>query len=359
MVRLVDACLRFDRWLTPYVDDELDAVHCLEVEQHLAGCEHCRERVALACAMRGSLRMTAHRRAPAGLRERLHAALAEERDEVEGVPAAEAAQRRHEAPAEARPVLAAEASPAHASRKPQGAQLVKLRYVFPLAAAAMFVLILGGVWHRGQGSVSQRSGAGANGASVEARSEPAGPSARTASAFPISLPGDSESQSSEQSWPFGPDGEITAASALAPLDGLIEDLVAHHVAPLPPEITDPRSLERLGRDVGVRVARPQFEPFGGRYIGARMRPVIGNHAAVLQYMMRNTHRVTVYVFDPQRVPMRAGLLEARNVGSQHVFVGRLRGYSVAASSGNGVGYALASDLSDEESSKLVLAAAMR
>ena len=165
--------------------------------------------------------------------------------------------------------------------------------------------------------------------------------------------------SDQSSWPFGPSGEVEQASFLAPLDGLIEDLVAHHVAPQPPETTDPRSLERYGRDVGVRVARPRFELYGGRYLGARMRPVIGNRAAVLQYMMGNSHRVTVYVFDPQRVPMQAKLLAPKNVGSQHVFVGRLRGYSVAASSGNGVGYALASDLGDDESSELVLAAARR
>jgi anti-sigma factor RsiW len=341
MVRLVDACVRFERWLTPYVDDELDAVHCIEVEQHLAGCEQCRERVALGRAMRGSLRLGGRMQAPAGLRERLAAALDEERAEQ-----AAAARPAHEAvPASL------------AGRKHQGAQLVQLKYIFPLAAAAMFVLILGGLWHRGDSPQADRPVAGTAATAASVQTEPSEPGPKAAPAFPISFPGDSES--AELSWPFGPGGELTAASALAPLDGLIEDLVAHHVAQQPPETTDPRTLERYGRDVGVRVARPQFELYGGRYLGARMRPVIGNRAAVLQYMMRNSHRVTVYVFDPQRVPMQARLLEPRDIGTQHVFVGRLRGYSVAASSGNGVGYALASDLGDEESSELVLAAARR
>ena len=383
MVRLVDACLRFDRWLTPYVDGELDAVHCLEVEQHLEGCEPCRERVSFGRAMRGSLRMVGHSRAPAGLRERLGAALDAERAESDGVPlvaahAARSADRPSSRGAAHRSRGAAEreSSPAGvappveprsdeqvvelAARKPQsqGAQLVKLRYIFPLAAAAMFVLILGGVWHRGELGAGQHPTAGAAATEGHARGEAAGTEPKLAPAFPISFPGESESSSDDGS-SLNPTSEIAQASALAPLDGLIEDLVAHHASPQPPETTDPRGLERFDRDVGVRVARPQFESFGARYLGARMRPVIGNQAAVLQYVLRNSHRVTVYVFDPQRVPMQARLLQARDVGTHHLFVGRLRGYSVAASAGNGVGYALASDLTDEESSKLVLAAARR
>jgi hypothetical protein len=39
-----------------------------------------------------------------------------------------------------------------------------------------------------------------------------------------------------------------------------------------------------------------------------------------------------------------------------VYVGRLRGYSIAAAEERGVGYALASDLNDDESAQLMLAA---
>jgi anti-sigma factor RsiW len=381
MVRLVDACLRFDRWLTPYLDGELDAVHCLEVEQHLDGCEQCRERVSFGRAMRGSLRVVGRSRAPAGLRERLGAALDAERAESEGVApvAAQAdrpskrgsAERSSSSRAAARAASAAAVEPrpeprsdeqvvelaAHKAQA-QGAQLVKLRYIFPLAAAAMFMLILGGVWHRGELGPGQRPTAGAAATTGQGQSEAARSEPKLAPAFPISFPGQSESSADDGS-SLNPTSEIAQASALAPLDGLIEDLVAHHASPQPPETTDPRGLERFDRDVGVRVARPQFESFGARYLGARMRPVIGNQAAVLQYVLRNSHRVTVYVFDPQRVPMQARLLQPRDVGTHHLFVGRLRGYSVAASAGNGVGYALASDLTDEESSKLVLAATRR
>jgi hypothetical protein len=40
-----------------------------------------------------------------------------------------------------------------------------------------------------------------------------------------------------------------------------------------------------------------------------------------------------------------------------VYVGKLRGYSVAATERSGVGYALASDVGDDENTQLVLAAA--
>jgi len=40
-----------------------------------------------------------------------------------------------------------------------------------------------------------------------------------------------------------------------------------------------------------------------------------------------------------------------------VYMGRVRGYSVAASERNGIGYAMASDLDDDENARLVLMAA--
>ena len=88
-----------------------------------------------------------------------------------------------------------------------------------------------------------------------------------------------------------------------------------------------------------------------------MRPVMeGHRAAVLQYIVGTNHRLTVYVFNAEGLPMRGRLLQQRDVGKRQVFVGRLRGYSVAAAESGGVGYALASDLDDEKSTELMLAA---
>ena len=33
--RDTQACQRLDRWLSAYVDGELDVVHCLDVEDHI------------------------------------------------------------------------------------------------------------------------------------------------------------------------------------------------------------------------------------------------------------------------------------------------------------------------------------
>ena len=73
-----DDCSCFERWLTPFEDGELDAVHTIEVEEHLERCECCRERVSFVRAMRGSLREEARSQAPSSLRDRLQATIAEQ-----------------------------------------------------------------------------------------------------------------------------------------------------------------------------------------------------------------------------------------------------------------------------------------
>jgi hypothetical protein len=77
----------------------------------------------------------------------------------------------------------------------------------------------------------------------------------------------------------------------------------------------------------------------------------------LQYVLRDRRRVTVYVFDPKKVSMTENRLEARQIGKRQVYVGNVRGYTVAASERNGIGWALASELNDAESAKMVLSAA--
>src|SRR5690606_8408847 len=85
----------------------------------------------------------------------------------------------------------------------------------------------------------------------------------------------------------------------ATLDGLLEDLVAQHVHPPPPETTDPEGLRRFDPFIGVRVKAPQFDSVDATYVGARMH----QRAALLQFVVRRQHRVTMYVFDPRRVPV--------------------------------------------------------
>jgi anti-sigma factor (TIGR02949 family) len=162
----------------------------------------------------------------------------------------------------------------------------------------------------------------------------------------------------------GTDGRLdmptsVSSSGTMELDSLLDELVALHAHPLPPETTDPDALPRFDPLVGVPVRRPQFKPFGGSFDGARVHAIYDRRAALLQYTMQGGHRVTVYVFDPRVMPVHVTRLQPRTVHDQSVYVGTLRGYSVAAAEESGIGYALASDLDDDQSTELVLAAGRR
>ncbi len=157
-----------------------------------------------------------------------------------------------------------------------------------------------------------------------------------------------------------PSPEIARASAsdvALGMDSLLDDLVALHAHPLPPETTNPEELVRFDPLVGVPVRRPAFQPFAASFNGARVHAMRDRRAALLLYTVEGNHRVTVYVFDPRAVPMRASHLESRVVRERPVYVGKLRGYSVAAAEKSGVGYALATDFDGDRSAQLVLAAA--
>jgi len=150
-------------------------------------------------------------------------------------------------------------------------------------------------------------------------------------------------------------GDDTVSTA--GLDSLLDDLVALHANPLPPETTNPEELRRWDPLVGVPVRRPAFQPFGASFSGARVHAMADRRAALLQYTLHNGHRVTVYVFNPRVMPMRGvRVLQPRVVRERPVYVGHLRGYSIAAAEQSGVGYALATDLDTDESTRMVLAA---
>ncbi len=314
--REASECQRLGRWLTAYVDEELDAVHTLEVEDHLSECEDCREYLTTLRATRTSLHEVASMRAPLALRERIEASLAADRAvgsaatdgaEPAGESAGESVGEAEPAPtSQVEPDAAAGAipiRPRRARREPIG-----LRYVVPLAAAATVALVLGVV------QLQQR-----------------------------------EESTAKQ----GAEDVTSARVQGAELDSLVDDLVAWHAHPPPPETTDPDGLERFDPYVGVRVRKPHFDQVDARYVGARMQ----HRAALLQYVLRDRHRVTVYVFDPRKVPLKGKRLQERKIGERQVYVGNVRGYSVAASERNGIGWALASDLNDQENAELVLSAA--
>ncbi len=153
----------------------------------------------------------------------------------------------------------------------------------------------------------------------------------------------------------GPARAMTIESSMG-FDSLLDELVALHANPLPPETTNPEELTRFDPLVGVPVRRAAFQPLGASFNGARVHAMRERRAALLQYTMEGNHRMTVYVFDPRAVAMQATRLQPRVVRERPVYVGKLRGYSVAAAERSGVGYALATDFDDDRSAQLVLAA---
>jgi len=164
---------------------------------------------------------------------------------------------------------------------------------------------------------------------------------------------------SRKAHPLSDEQESAAADVASAMgvDTMLDDLVALHANPLPPETTNPEELRRWDPLVGVPVRRPTFQPFGASFSGARVHAMADRRAALLQYTLHGGHRVTVYVFNPRVVSMRtARSLEPRVIRERPVYVGHLRGYSIAAAEQSGVGYALATDLDADESTRMVLAA---
>jgi len=142
------------------------------------------------------------------------------------------------------------------------------------------------------------------------------------------------------------------------LDQMIDQFIDWHARPLPPEITNPKDLPGFEPYVGVPVHPPALGPFGLRLLGGRILPVPEQRVtAMLQYTIDGGHRVSVYVFDPRRIATNPSRLHARVIGSDPVYVGQVRGWSIAAHEQRGVGYAIASDLDEQANAELALAAA--
>jgi anti-sigma factor RsiW len=147
--------------------------------------------------------------------------------------------------------------------------------------------------------------------------------------------------------------------ASAPLEKVLDDLVALHRRPPQPETINPDEIGRFDIEVGVPVRRPAL-PFEAKFVGARLYATGKARAVQLQYKMKNGNRVSLYVFDPSvlRVAAAAGLRprpQSEPDGTP-VFVGERDGYSIAAGERSGIGIALATDLDREDSAAIALAA---
>jgi anti-sigma factor RsiW len=150
------------------------------------------------------------------------------------------------------------------------------------------------------------------------------------------------------------DSVIAANAGVADEEQLIEELIRLHASSPTPEVTEPTLMPQLEREVGFPVRlEPELNRYGASWQGGSVVPVRNEPAASLYYHL-DGHRLTVYVFDAERVRLqRTNVLKPRVVRDRPVFVGTKRGYSIAAIENRGVGYALATDLDTQESAELV------
>jgi len=315
-------CERFERWLTAYVDAELDAVHCLEVEEHIASCDGCHEFIEHMERTRSSLRSVSRDiAAPSSLRKRVSATLLDARlaeagplherpmDAGEGDGSVD-----EELPLSMREPDTGSVRPAATAVPPS---LVNLRYIVPLAAAATIALVFGAM--RLQQPQEQ----------------------------PVADNDAREVVSTASSLPTTP----VAAQAVA-WNMFLDGLAQRHLQPPALETFDPKGVEEYAPHIGVRVSSPRMRD--AQWVGARLE----TNAALIRFIRQNRKPVTVFVFDPRRVYMQpTPALRRRIIDHEAVLAGKVRGVAVAASEQNGVGYALATDDSVDEAVRLVLTAA--
>jgi anti-sigma factor RsiW len=136
---------------------------------------------------------------------------------------------------------------------------------------------------------------------------------------------------------------------------LLSQFVEDHASPLPPEAKDADSVRGLERYVGVPVRPGSFERNGAHLVGARVVPLQAQRAAMLQYVVGtgdHPQRISVLVYDAQKIQIGDANLAPRAVGTAEVRVGSERGYAVAAAQRAGVGYLVASDLDPERNAQL-------
>jgi anti-sigma factor RsiW len=145
--------------------------------------------------------------------------------------------------------------------------------------------------------------------------------------------------------------EANVASAA---DSMMDYLVSRHSqAPSPSSTENSKIPEDLEQELGFPIRKPHLERFGALFDGASIVSINGHSVASLRYLIAG-RRVTFYVYNPEEMPLRANShLKPQVIDNQAVFVGRYRGYSVAAIERAGVGYLVTADLSSQKSAEIV------
>jgi len=150
---------------------------------------------------------------------------------------------------------------------------------------------------------------------------------------------------------------VAAAAVSEPfnVEKLLDELVDQHIDRSEPSVTEASLLDRLEPEVGVPVHAPSLVQYGARWEGGRVVPLRNERAASLRYRVAG-HRVTLYVYNAERLQERLPLsnrFKKRVVRDEPVYVAWKRGYSIATTDRRGVGYAVASDLGEDEGAEIL------
>ncbi len=304
-------CRQVKPLLETFVDGELSAEHTLDVETHLGECDVCSEHLRFAQAVKFSTReaVLAQTVVSDEFRERLERALA--------------AEQQREQALESGHVAALGAASA-AGSAPQTAPLRWRTIAGIVAAAAALMFWVGSKnW----------------------------------------MTGDSEIQNAPLA-KVNPHPTPSVLSSDLGVEQALDRLIDYHSSPPQPQVTQPELLPALEPNVGVRVHLPEeFDRFGAQWEGAALVRVSNHQAASLRYRIPepslmgkgsllapraagSEHRVTVYVYDPSKVPVHRSL-QRRLILNDPIYLGKWRGFTVAAKQNEGVGYAVATDISDD------------
>jgi anti-sigma factor (TIGR02949 family) len=149
-------------------------------------------------------------------------------------------------------------------------------------------------------------------------------------------------------------GNKTTIASVGPasMEQMLEELVDRHIDRSKPDVTEPALLpERMEPEVGVPVHFPSLAQYGARWQGGKLVMIRQEPTASLKFLV-DGHRVTVYVFNSERFALGSPL-KRRVIGDEPVYTGWKRGYSIATADRHGIGYAVATDLGEDEGAEIV------
>lgn len=285
-------CRSVGSLLGPHIDGQLDPIKTLEVEDHLAACETCRERHALDKALRGSLKKAVKVAMPADVQARLLAAMAGEK----------ARESQRECALD--PMAMSTPMPGSVSPSRRAPMLRHWRTMLPLAGAAALAM----AW----------------GAAAKQPLLYGMPEAMVPAGLSDDMLRDFVDQHRDPLEPEQADPKQVRQ---------FERYV--HVPVHVPQFGNAQFVgaRRMPLHGGERAVMLQYEVKQGP----------------------DVQRMTVFVYDPRKIQIGGANLAPRAIGTAEVRVGRTNGYSVAVTQHGGVGYAMASDLDPDSSATLVSA----